>query len=863
MKKQHPPKLAQLILARMIEPGVRDAAMGDFEEQYIKQSERCGRFTADCYYLKEIAGGIWSRSWSFYQGRSNMLRNYAITSLRNLKRSHIYTSINLCSLAIAITWAILVFCYVRTEINFDQFHEKGERLALVTALYQHDGYSAYFQSQAPLGPAIVNESLDFDGYARLINEEKTLKYDKNLFNISILGTDPDFFEMFTFPLKWGSSENFEKHLYVMYLSHSMSGKIYGDENPIGRQLSLKIGAEFVVFNVAGVFEPLPGGSSIQFDCVVAANHFIGDNENNWSHVRVPLCLHIADDQPVESVYKHFEETAAPYLKSLNIGKYTQYKSQSLQSYHLNNQYHFSSLEAPSSKTPSLVLALIAVLVLIIAAINYINLSMGCTFYRFKEVGVRKVMGAERQQIIRQFLVETFLLVVGAIGMGLLLAQLALPIFNQLTQRDIISLPLSEPLLWILFTILILFLVGLSGGYPAWRLSKVEPVQLFNRQASFTGKQNFSRSLMVFQFAISIFLICSTLVILRQHQYMLKDHFGANLNQVIEIDISKGGNTGKTGGGRSLAFKGKLNQIKGIEALAYTKYKIAYTMANIIKDVRGQNSMICSNQVESSFFKTMDIQFIKGGLSELGVNERAVFITERLKKDFVEGDALYRPLQEVLKDTNFCALPIYGIIPAMNLQYMRYGQVAQYLEVTPHSDFSTLYVRINANQIGPVLSQIREVFQSIYPDIQFDYQFLDDIAASSYEEEVRWSRIVKISAIVALFIACSGLFGLTLLTLIRRRKELSVRRVLGAGFIEIQHVISRDFLIILLISNALAWPTAYLVMKRWLEDYSHRISLSWWLFPAASAIAIAIALITILLQTLRAIQINPIENLRDE
>ena len=611
-----------------------------------------------------------------------------------------------------------------------------------------------------------------------------------------------------------------------------------------------------------VFKPLPGNSSIRFDMLFNITHVLGEKAVQWTQFRIPLCLRIAPNYDMTEACRHFAEITAPRLKGFNIAQYTTYHLQPLKEFHLHTQYHFGGLEGEASPTASLLLAGIALLVLFVASINYINLALGGASRRLREVGVRKVMGAEKAQVIRQFIIETSLMVGGSMGLGLLMAQLALPVFNQLTAKSIHIVPFGAPMTWGAIFIIAIFVIGLSGVFPALRLANIQPSALFQGRMKFIGKKRLSGGLIVFQFMVSSFLVCSTLVILSQHRYMLSRHFGSDMSQVIQVKMGDIEKSGPSLQGQIRALKNKLLSLPGVVGVTNSQTSVFETMGAIAKGRNGENIMVCRNYTDADYLRIMRMNLQEGALPAPDFLGKTAYVTDHFVQDAVEGNAIGKTLREVLGE-GFEDIPIAGVIDDFFTQSLKYGNPDHYFVVDNEAPYGVMNIAMAGQSLHATLDDIREAFKEIVPNISFTYEFMDDLAAKDYADESRWSRIVQISSAVALFIAFSGLFGLTLMAIVRRNKELSIRKVLGASAWHVYGLVQKEFLLLIVIGNALAFPVVYFVMRDWLNDFAHRTSLSWWIYSAAMMVTLLVAVITIGIHGFRVNRSNPLVHLRSE
>jgi len=832
---------------------------GDIIDHFQFLLETKGRFVAYYWTFWQISGSICGLVRGYIIWRLNMLQNYFKIAWRNLKRNRMYTVINWIGLSIAVAWSVLVFCYVRDEFTFDRFHEHIDRLAIIHAVDKE--YDVRFTPHAPLGPALVANSPEVGEAARLVNKDGLVKIGSWLFEETFLGTDPDFFSMFSFPLKWGAIETFTQRPHALYLSDELSRKAFGDDNPVGKVLSLKFDTEFLEFEIAGVFRPLPGASSLTFDGVIHINHLMKEKLNDWNE-NAPLFIKLASAVEMDDVVARFDEIYRPHLQNLPRAEHLEYRIQPFARYHLHNREAFMTfLKLPNSLGSILILLSIAVLILALASMNYVNLAIANMTQRMKEICIRKVMGAERRQIIQQLLGETSLIILLSLGAGMLLAYLALPSFRLLTEKSVTFISLAKPDFWLFTFGLALTLASLIAVYPALLLSKAEPSKIIQGRHRLTGRNPFSKGLIVFQFAISVFLICVTLTITRQHHYMLNRHFGANLDKVMRISLTNSVSPRLLTRERVYDFRSKIEALPDVSLVSCTEARLA-GHATVLTDSEDHHFFVYLNKVDRNFFRTLGLNFKSGALPEETAATSSLIVSEQMVRLFLKGDPIGQTLDNILF-SEYWGKPIVGVVEDFNVQSLKSDVNPQVIEVNPDGNFGYLYVRFQGESKQEAITAIKKTYSDLWPDTLFEYVFLSDNVAQLYSQEARWNSIVRISSVVALFIACSGLFGLTLLVIMRRNKEVSIRRVVGATPMQILKLVQRDFIALVLIGNLLAWPVAFFVMRRWLDDFSHRAPLSWWIFASATMIAVFIAVLTVGWQSMNTIRSNPSDNLRDE
>lgn len=854
--------MAQWLLRRWVDPIVQDMALGDLEEQFFYDEKAFGRRAAQQFYWRNTiaAGQEWGKG--HLNWRSLMFSNDVKIGLRHLKGNRMNTIINVLGLSIAMGWAVLVLSYVQNEFQFDRFHRDIDRLALVYNSWTNGDFWASMDAQAPLGPALTAEHLEFDGAVRLVKKDGVLRQGERVEPLSVLGTDHSFFDLFTFPLRYGSTDAFENSPNSIYLSRRKARQLFGNDVPLGLTVDVQIHEAFVTFEVAGVFETLPSASSLRFECVIPIVHLLGEELQNWKNVDAPTVVRLAPNVKMAQIVKSFPALVKPRLAVMQDEEHFHYKLVPFKSYHHQAARNFTGFEPMGNASAIWLLTGIAVLVLLIASMNYVNLALGGSATKMKQVGIRKVLGADKRQVIRLFLTETVVLLAIALVLGLLLAKLMLPVFRQMTGKPLLGLPLASLTVWGALLLLLGGIALIAGGYPALTLSGVQPISLFNGRVRFFRKRKLSAGLIVFQFTVSVFMICAMIVVLKQHRFMLARHFGSQMNQVVEVDVN--GAVGEPAAiqGRIRALRTQLKSLNGIDGVCGAQASVFYTMATIAKTEKGPQ-LFCFNYVDANYIDLMGFHLIAGEPPRANRDQQAAYVTPSILQKCVEGDreVLGLTLNQLLGRLG--EIPIQGQLDDFYVQTLKRAQSPHIVIVDENAEFGVLYARLDPDRRGETLAAIRREFAKIFPDLPFQYSFVDEKAASTYKEESRWSLIVKATAAVALFIALSGLYGLTLMAIVRRNKEISIRKVLGASHWHVQREVQHEFLGYVLLGNLMACPAIYFVMNRWLQDFSHRTTIAWWVYLMGIVMTLAVALITVGWQGVRVTRSNPLLYLRNE
>ncbi len=802
-----------------------------------------------------------------------MLKNYLKIAFRNLKRNKVYNFINIGGLAVGIACCVLLFLFVQNEWTYDSFHKKADRIFRVTQVStQPDG--SLFRGAAQSSQLALALESSFPGIqeaVRLISRQVQIADGQGNYikGVDALFTDPAFFEFFTFPLLQGNPETALTDPNSVVLSKNAARKFFNVENAVGKILEIKIDETTLNLRVAGIVQNAPENSSIQFDIILPlkkvkykySGFFRKMLFDSWELGMFGTFVLL--DEPGQAkilqtklpafVSQHYEDA-----KSENM----RLRLQPLTAIHLNPKVSSAALTAPSDPFYSYLLGVIALLVLLIACINFTTLSLGRSAGRASEVGVRKAIGATKRQVRSQFWSEAILTSGAALIIGLILVRLLLPWFNQLAEK---SLSLAFTPATILFLIALVIVTGLlAGSYPALVLSRFEPSRILQGNTLLGGKSRLTRTLVVAQFALSIALVISALIMSKQLGFVQTD-LGFNQEQVVKISIP-----GSTVEGLEIyePFKQEATRHEAIQSIAGASmgfFGRGMSLPLALSDTAEMSALFIP--VSKTFIETLEIEMAAGrsfspersGIQKAVVNKafvEALGWNEAVEKSFsAAGNSIGKAIGE---------LQIIGVTENFHSQTMR--EKIEPVVLLPAEQFggvSTIFARIAPGQISQGMIVLRNTWKDVVSDEPFEYQFLNEVVEAAYRDAQRTRSIIRYGAGFALLITCFGIFGLSMLATERRTKEIGVRKVMGATVTNIVGLLSKDFLKLVLISFVIAVPVAWYFMHQWLQDFAYRIDIGIGIFLLAGGLALFIALATVSWQSVRAALANPVDSLRSE
>lgn len=800
-----------------------------------------------------------------------MFKNYLKIALRNLTKQKIYSSINILGLAVGLTGAVLIFLFVRNELSYDRFHENAESLYRVYVIHHAEDGSVdrtFRGVTMPMGPAMEEYFPEVTHSIRVDSNNATIRAEGNLFSERVTQVDKSFFQAFSFPLIAGNPTSVFSQANAIVLTENHARKYFGNVNPIGKTLSVTYGQEKGDFVVMGVAKQPPSNSSITFDILIDIES--GDRlhmnkmwQDNWSAFGWQTYVLLDNEDSVSRIMDKFPNFTslyyAPYIEKARSrrgwkgkGSPLSFELQPLARVHLD-PYVKGSLNLSAI----FILSGIAFIVLVIACINFMNLSISRASTRSLEVGMRKVLGAGRRQLIHQFWGE-FLVITGiAMIVGFVLAEILLPVFNRLSGRILSLREIFQPANFLILLTLFIIVGIASGSYPALFMSRFRPVEILRGKLRIRGKKPLTRALVVVQFALSIFLIISTIIMGRQIHFMLTADPGFDKEGVVVISVQE--SEAKASNAILKLFRERLSQQPNIVSLSGTSTRIGNVGTYPFKK-DGREVQVYQNRVDYDFFKTMGIEVVQGRTfsPEFATDTEGVVVNEKLLKELGIEDPLGKPL----KGYNI-PLTIIGVVRDYIFDDFRNSILPALHHIKPTSRISQMLVRISPENISGTLSLLEKTWKDIQPNKPFLYSFLDDAMEAMYNNEKRWGAIVGYSSALAVIIACMGIFGLTSIAVNRRTKEIGIRKVLGATVPQIIDILIREFIWMVGIANIISWPLAYFAMKALLDNYYYRIPLGPQYFLLAGALSFFVAVLTTIFLAVRAAVANPVESLRYE
>ncbi|BAU54495.1 ABC transporter permease [Mucilaginibacter gotjawali] len=794
-----------------------------------------------------------------------MIKNYFKIAWRNLKKNRLYAFINIIGLTAGIVSCLLIGVYIKHELSYDRFNQNADKIVRVTMDYNFGGESQKVaMTGTKVGPQFKREFPQVVDFVRIFKRTRIIGYKNQLFEEkNFLYAEPSLFKLFSFKLLNGDPVTALNTNEKIIITQTAAQKYFGPENPIGK--ILKVGDKNYV--VSALAADSPSNSQIRFDFVVpfsvldAAKTEAYDSANYLTY----LLLKSKDDiAPLQKqITAYMQKVDRDELK-VTGSQHLTFSIEPLTSVHLHSNIP-DGLEPGGSMMYIYILVVVAVLILVIAGVNYVNLSIAQSAGRGAEIGIRKVLGAAKQQLFKQFIGESMLVTAIALLFAIGVSFLLLPFFNQISGKQFNFTALLDPAILVCLAILGIVIGFLAGAYPALLLSNIKLAKILKSGFSFTSGQGVRRSLIIFQFVISIFLVITTVVILQQLSYIRTKDLGYNKSNVIVLPVDY-----KTVP-QVDAIKKVIGNIPGVESVAAANNEpVDVQWGDAIHTKDGKNLTVNALPMDEDFIKTMQLKIVAG--TDFNRTDLLQMDTANKYKNYRYSFMLnesaaralgWTPEQAIGKEIskNFPGR-IKAVVKDFNFKSF-HDAIGPLLIFLDHEQTQAMFVRVAGNNTPSALQAIQKIWKDRVPYRPFEYKFLDEDYDALYRSEQRTARVFTTFSIIAILLACLGLFAVTAYAVLQRTKEIGIRKVLGANVSTIIMLLSKDFLWMVMLAAVISSPIAWYMSYKWLQDFAYRISIHWWVFIAAGAASLIVAWITVGIQALKAALMNPVKSLRSE
>ena len=807
-----------------------------------------------------------------------MIKNYFKVAIRNLWKSKGFSSINIFGLAIGIAVCLLIILFVFDELSYDKFNKKADRIYRVDGDIKFGGtHFILAVAPDPMGPTLKKDYPQVEQYVRFRDRGgfRIKKGNENLQENKVIHADSTLFDVFTLPIIAGDPKTALVDPKTIVITEKIAKKYFNSTDVVGKIFVINDTSNY---KITGVIKNIPAQSHFNFDFFVSMSTIDESRKNNWLSNNFNTYILLKKDADPKAFEKNLEtvvnkyvgEQAQQYL-NMNMtefkkqGNFDNYALTPLTAIHLHSD-KVAELGTNGNLQNVYIFSAIGIFILLIACINFMNLSTAHSSNRAKEVGVRKVLGSRKQNLISQFLTESILISFIALLFAVAIAALLLPYFNQLSGKEIELGLFSKG--WLIPSLLLLVLIVglLAGSYPAFYLSSFQPVTVLKGKLAAGFKSGWFRSsLVIFQFAISIILIIGTVVIYNQLQFIRNKKLGFDREHVLVIK-----NTYSLGD-QAKSFKNELLNISGVQGVTITGYLPTGDYRSdspLYPDAVLDQKKAVSMQnwyVDENYIPTLKMQIAEGRnfSFEMPTDSSAIIINEAAARLLTFNDPVNKTLYAITSLEKKTTKPykIIGVVKDFNFNSLK--EVGTPMALFLGTDKGSVAMRIKTDNISSLVAQVENKWKSIVSGQPFNYSFMDDDFNKIYSNEQRVGKIAMTFSILAILIACLGLFGLVTYAAEQRIKEIGIRKVLGASVSNIVGMLSKDFLKLVIVAALIAFPVAWWAMNKWLQDFAYRINISWWIFIVAGVTALLIALITVSFQAIRAAIANPVKNLRTE
>ncbi|MEQ8686707.1 MAG: FtsX-like permease family protein [Imperialibacter sp.] len=876
-----PPIWADRLLEFFCKGELLEEVQGDLAEYYFRTYKQKGRRKAGIVYWYHVINFLRPFALKKLKSNSNtttMIRFNLMIALRNLNRYRFYSFLNISGLAIGLASCLFIMLFVMDELSYDKFHPDYKRIYRVASDLRFGNNQFDFPvTPAPMAESFLKDFPEIEMAGKmhtygtgLVKKGDAFYKQKNIFYAS-----QGLLDIFRFPAVYGSLDNAITEPNTIVLSHSSAKKIFGDVDPVGE--SIEIDDRFTV-KVTGVYEDLPENSHFHPELLISIENDRG-NDNVWlgNNYYTYFLLNAQNDETgLEAKFASvYEKYFAPQLKEMvgvdfdemmASGDHINYYLQPVADIHLNSHLAVE-VEANGSMEYVYIFSAIALFILVIACINFMNLSTARAAMRAKEVGIKKVLGSVRRQLISQFLTESILFAFLASLVAVLLVVLLLPLFNSFSGKEVGHILLDRPIVWVYLVAAVFGIGVLAGLYPAFYLSKYQPTAVLKGTYQAGSRASWFRNvLVVFQFATSLFLIIGSLTVYSQLNYTQNRDLGFDREQVIILE-----NVG------NLGDKNKVlrNELAKNASVVNTSISSFYPLSDFRSDqpflpegtTSIEESVSCQVwSVDFDYLKTFEMEVVSGRDFDIQMpsDSSGVVINETAAKRFGIEQATGQKIK-VLGDFGVQGkkeFTVLGVVKDFHFESLRNNVVPVLLFITKYSA-DHMAVRLKTDNLSRTLADLEETWSQVAGGIPFEYQFLNQSFEAKYRSESQLGTIFAVFSGLAIFIGCLGLFGLSAYTAERRKKELGIRKVLGAEVFSLVRLLFTEFSVLLVIAIIVAIPLAWYAMNLWLNDFAYRVGLSLGTFVVSSLIVILVGLVTVSFQSFKAARSNPVDNLKYE
>ncbi|CAN5150530.1 ABC transporter permease [soil metagenome] len=890
-----PPRLADKLLTWFCAPHLREEVLGDLHERYVLRVQQMGQARARRRYWRDVVAyvrpSIIKRQASQYPTptHTDMLRNYLKIAFRTLSRHKLYTVLNVAGLTLGIACFLLIGLYLFDELTFDQQHSRASR---IYRAIQHkktpaedltiaaSSYKIAEEAKKSIGEIENSARFVRTGRANLSNPEN-----RNTFQETITFGTPEMLEIFDLEAVEGNVKSGLNEPNSIIIVEELARRLFNTTQVVGKTVDFELNKPLTI---TAVLKNHPRNSSLNFNALVSEATISSDDEfaawiSDWDSQNFTTFFLLKEKASPVVAAKKITDLLNAHVK-WERGHSIHYTLQPLTDIHLHSERIVDGARNSNVEETSRgvllyikIFAIVALFVLLIACINYMNLATARASSRSKEIGVRKANGAFQSHIIYQFLTEALVVTTISFLLAVGLVNVLLPTFNEFTNKELSLGIHSDSRIWIYISLAIVITGLLSGSYPAFLLSRFSPLLLLkNLKSQNKGGLSLRKGLVVFQFMISVVMMIATIVLYQQVQFATSKNLGFRKELLLVVDI----NSSKV---RSEAetIKREFNRIATVKNVSVTsrvpgEWKIIPTVKIRTEGSTGEDNVAYWIGADENFARTFEVRLLNGrnfgGITDSSsviLNETAARLLNIKEASGQQVDIPFRAMGGSYRPLNKANEPfrarVIGIVKDFHFQSLRekIAPLVLAYQKNPVHNIDYFTARIDGNDIPATLAKMNDVMAKIDPANLLEYHFLDEQLARFYAEDQRRETLLIWVALITIFIACLGLFGLATYAAEQRIKEIGVRKVLGAGVINLTVLLSKDFLKLVLIANGIAFPVAWWITNKWLNEFAYHIQVEWWVFAVSGVLAVAIALATVSYQAIKAALVNPVKSLRSE
>lgn len=797
--------------------------------------------------------------------------------LRNVRKEKLISLINIAGITVGFTCFILISLYINDEVSYDRFHIKKDNIYRLIRV-NNNLNSNVDRKNTPRFPMAMRDDLvnyfpEIQCLTRMKGHDGIIRYKDRMFRESVNMTDEDFFQIFTFPMIYGDPETALVKENSIVLTQSLAKKYLGDEIPLGKVLSITFGNFAKDYIVTGVLDDIPQNSSIQFQCLINLSNYgsweVPERRYIYTHrgnfnmeYYILLKSNVSEEHVKEKFVTYYDHYFIWYTKQIGWegeGNPFSFGLQRMKDIHLD-----ASVQGGTNPADCLILGGIALLVLIIACINYINLTVSASRSRSKEIGMRKVLGAGKQNLVFQFCIESLLLSGIAIVIGMLLSVILLPQFNTISGKILEISNLFQANIIIMTVTVVVITSILTGSYPALVMANYEIKDLLKNRIRKNRKSIFGRSFVVIQFFLSVFLIGTSLLIDAQLKFLLNKDTGIDSDGLLAINIQENSLEEQSRIAKLLKDDISSNPKIHGATISTTDFSVGSGERTGF-EINGLDVNFMDCMVDYNFVHTLGLKIIEGRdfSREFSLDEEAVLVNQKFAQLMGHNLQIGKTLGDRSKGWPF-NLRVIGLLEDFNFQSL-HNEIDPALFHLYTNFFGAPYilVKISSTGISDTIAFLEDSWVTINPDKPFVFHFLSDTIEKYYLKEMKWDALVKYSSVLAVLIACMGILGLTALNISSQVKEIGVRRVFGAKISQIIRLVLKNIIVLIVAANVIAWPVVYIVVQKFLQKYPYRIEIGAQYFLLGLIVSIGIAISTTLYFTIKAAMTNPVDSLRNE